>query len=115
MPRKRHPIDSHVGMRLRLCRTLCGWSQEQLAAAVGLTFQQIQKYEKGTNRIGCGRLYEFANVLDVPTSYFFDDLPAGLAATKAPAVPSDPVDASLLVASTERARRDTLELVRAYE
>lgn len=69
------PVDVHVGHRLRTCRTLIGMSQENLGTAVGLTFQQIQKYERGANRIGASRLYQFANVMDVPVSYFFDDMP----------------------------------------
>src|SRR6185369_2529188 len=65
------PVDVHVGSRVRLRRTLLGMSQEKLGTAIGLTFQQIQKYERGSNRIGSSRLYEFAKVLDVPVSYFF--------------------------------------------
>src|SRR5215467_7432999 len=70
-----HPVDVHVGARMRQRRTLLGMSQEKLGTAVGLTFQQIQKYERGTHRIGSSRLYEFAKVLDVPISYFFDEMP----------------------------------------
>lgn len=69
-----HPIDVHVGSRLRLRRLMLGLSQTQLANRVGLTFQQIQKYERGGNRIGASRLYELAESLDVPVSYFFDDM-----------------------------------------
>ena len=61
-----HPVDVHVGSRMRQRRTLLGMSQEKLGTAVGLTFQQIQKYERGSNRIGSSRLFEFAKVLDVP-------------------------------------------------
>ena len=71
-----HPVDVHVGARMRQRRTLLGMSQEKLGTAVGLTFQQIQKYESGSNRIGSSRLYEFAKVLDVPVSYFFDEMPS---------------------------------------
>src|SRR5204862_1600534 len=71
-----HPVDVHVGARMRQRRTLLGMSQEKLGTAVGLTFQQIQKYERGSNRIGSSRLFEFAKVLDVPVSYFFDEMPA---------------------------------------
>src|SRR6478609_5765393 len=71
-----HPVDVHVGARMRQRRTLPGMSQEKLGTAVGLTFQQIQKYERGANRIGSSRLYEFAKVLDVPVSYFFDEMPS---------------------------------------
>src|SRR5260370_738995 len=71
-----HPVDVHVGARMRQRRTLLGMSQEKLGTAVGLTFQQIQKYERGSNRIGSSRLFEFAKVLDVPVSYFFDEMPS---------------------------------------
>lgn len=68
-----NPTDKHVGSRVRIRRTALGKSQSWLADAVGLTFQQIQKYEKGTNRIGSSRLQQFANLLDVPVSFFFDE------------------------------------------
>lgn len=68
------PVDVHVGARIRLRRTLLGLSQENLADAVGLTFQQIQKYERGINRVGASRLYEFAKILNVPIGFFFDDM-----------------------------------------
>ena len=75
MPRF-HPVDIHVGARLRERRNLVGLSQSKLSESVGLTFQQIQKYERGTNRISSSRLYEFAKVLAVPVSYFFDEMPS---------------------------------------
>ena len=68
-----HPIDVHVGRRLRSRRTILGLSQEELGDAVSVTFQQIQKYERGSNRIGSSRLYEFAKILDVNVGYFFQD------------------------------------------
>ena len=61
-----NPVDVHVGARLRLRRTLSGMTQEQIGDLVGLTFQQIQKYERGTNRIGASRLYEFSGILEAP-------------------------------------------------
>ena len=67
-------VDAHVGRRLRRRRTSLGISQEQLGSALGLTFQQIQKYEKGQNRIGAGRLYRIAGILSVPVQYFFEGL-----------------------------------------
>src|ERR1700730_6493983 len=70
------PVDLHVGSRVRLRRTLLGMSQEKLGNAVGLTFQQIQKYERGANRIGASRLYDMSRVLDVPVQFFFDEMPA---------------------------------------
>ena len=69
-----NPIDVHVGSRVRLRRTLLGLSQEKLGEAIGLTFQQIQKYERGTNRIGASRLWELSAVLDVPMQFFFDEM-----------------------------------------
>jgi transcriptional regulator with XRE-family HTH domain len=75
--RRPHEVDIHVGQRLRMRRTLLGLSQGELARQVGLTFQQIQKYERGANRIGASRLAEFAAVLDVPPGWFFEDMPQG--------------------------------------
>jgi transcriptional regulator with XRE-family HTH domain len=69
-------VDKHVGSRLRARRLSLGMSQEKLGAAVNLTFQQIQKYEKGTNRVGASRLMQFAIILDVPPKYFFDGAPS---------------------------------------
>lgn len=69
-----HPVDLHVGKRLRLIRQVRGITQQKLADQVGVTFQQIQKYEKGTNRIGASRLFEFSRALDVSVSFFFDGL-----------------------------------------
>src|SRR5215216_762258 len=68
-----NPIDVRVGARLRLRRKMLGLSQEKLGEAIGLTFQQIQKYERGANRIGASRLYELSRVLDMPVSFFFED------------------------------------------
>lgn len=67
-----HPVDVHVGKRLRQKRTIMGMSQETLGKAIGVTFQQIQKYERGINRMGASRLYHFAKLLGVQVSYFFD-------------------------------------------
>ncbi|WAP70839.1 helix-turn-helix domain-containing protein [Jiella pelagia] len=78
--KKPNPIDTHVGSRVRLRRTMLGMSQEKLGEALGITFQQVQKYEKGSNRIGASRLQNIADVLKVPVSYFFEDAP-GSAAT----------------------------------
>src|SRR5450759_1684870 len=72
------PIDVHVGTRIRLRRTLLGMSQERLGEALGLTFQQVQKYERGVNRVGASRLFDLSRVLDVPISFFFDDMPDSL-------------------------------------
>jgi transcriptional regulator with XRE-family HTH domain len=70
------PVDVHVGQRLRLRRSIMGVSQTQLAEKVGLTFQAVQKYERGENRVSASRLYQFAQILGVPVAYFFDELPA---------------------------------------
>jgi transcriptional regulator with XRE-family HTH domain len=75
VPKKQaNPIDAQVGNRVRLRRMLVGMSQEKLGEMLGLTFQQVQKYEKGVNRIGAGRLYQVANILGVPISYFYEDV-----------------------------------------
>ncbi len=71
-----NPVDVHVGARIRLRRTLLGMSQDRLGTSLGITFQQIQKYERGMNRVGASRLQLMANVLDVPVSFFFDDAPS---------------------------------------
>jgi transcriptional regulator with XRE-family HTH domain len=71
-----HPIDVHVGGRVRLRRTMLGMSQDKLADFLGLTFQQIQKYEKGVNRIGASRVFEISRILGVPIQFFFDDYDA---------------------------------------
>jgi transcriptional regulator with XRE-family HTH domain len=109
------PIDVHVGSRIRLRRTLMGMSQERLGDSLGLTFQQVQKYERGVNRVGASRLYDLSRVLDVPIAFFFDDMPenrgptiAGVAGfAEKPQGYDAPSDDPL-------AKRETLELVRAY-
>ncbi len=109
-----NPVDVHVGGRVRLRRTLLGLSQEKLGEAVGLTFQQIQKYERGANRIGASRLFEFSRILEVPVSFFFDDMPEGQAVVDGRIAwgladqPQAPLEPDPLT------RRETLELVRAY-
>lgn len=69
-----HPVDTHVGKRIRLRRTMLGISQDQLGKEIGVTFQQIQKYERGINRVGSSRLYDFARVLNTDVGYFFDGM-----------------------------------------
>ncbi|MGI9422277.1 MAG: helix-turn-helix domain-containing protein [Hyphomicrobiaceae bacterium] len=73
--RRPNPIDVHVGGRVRFRRMLLGMSQEKLGERLGLTFQQVQKYEKGVNRIGASRLFELANVLGVDVQFFYDEAP----------------------------------------
>ncbi len=72
--RRANTVDSHVGTRVRLRRMLLGMSQEKLGESLGLTFQQVQKYEKGVNRIGASRLFDLAQVLGVPVQFFYDEL-----------------------------------------
>ena len=104
---KPNPIDIHVGSRVRQRRTLLGLSQGKLGEAVGLTFQQIQKYERGANRIGASRMYALSRVLDVPVAFFFEEMPSEITGKGGPAEgvkeEFDPL-----------AKRETLELVRAY-
>ena len=73
--KKPNPIDIHVGSRIRLRRNMLGMSQEKLGENLGITFQQIQKYEKGTNRVGASRLQAIASILSVPVAFFFEDAP----------------------------------------
>ncbi|MBZ9796670.1 helix-turn-helix domain-containing protein [Mesorhizobium sp. ES1-4] len=73
--KKPNPIDIHVGSRVRLRRNMLGMSQEKLGENLGITFQQIQKYEKGTNRVGASRLQAIASILGVPVAFFFEDAP----------------------------------------
>ena len=111
-----NPIDVHVGQRIRQRRTLLGMSQERLAEAIGLTFQQVQKYERGANRVGSSRLFDLARVLDVPISYFFEDMEAGVAA-KSPSRLMGVSESKMQAYAAEPdplAKRETLELVRAY-
>ncbi len=108
------PVDVHVGSRVRLRRTLLGLSQEKLGEAVGLTFQQIQKYERGANRIGASRMYDLSHVLDVPVSFFFDDMPEEI--KRRDDTPADRLG-DITHEEVEKdplTRRETLELVRAY-
>ncbi len=77
-----NPIDVHVGSRVRLRRMMLGMSQEKLGEHLGITFQQIQKYEKGTNRIGASRLQHIARVLSTPVSFFFEDAPGASSETR---------------------------------
>jgi len=112
-----NPVDVHVGRRMRLRRTLLGMSQEKLGEAIGLTFQQVQKYERGANRIGASRLYDLGRVLDVPISYFFDDMSGNTQAMSPMTVIKGTAAPAAEPAAYEpdpMAKRETLELVRAY-
>lgn len=110
---KPNPVDVHVGSRVRLRRTLLGLSQEKLGEAIGLTFQQVQKYERGANRIGASRLWDLSRVLDVPVSFFFEEMDDSVASRS----PRNVMRGAEEVEETEAdpmTKRETLELVRAY-
>ena len=104
------PVDIHVGARVRLRRTLLGMSQEKLGKALGLTFQQVQKYERGANRIGSSRLFQLSRILDVPVSFFFDEM-----TTDTTKKADGMAEGNKQVFEIDKlSRRETLELVRAY-
>jgi len=114
-----NPIDIHVGTRLRQRRMILGMTQEQLGKVVGLTFQQIQKYECGANRVGASRLYHLARLLNVPVSYFFEKMASELSGISTVSLsevdqaglgeaPSMPKDSELLK------ERDAMTILRAY-
>jgi len=110
---KPNPVDVHVGGRVRLRRTLLGMSQEKLGEALGLTFQQVQKYERGANRIGASRLWDLSRVLDCPVQFFFeemDDQTAGASPRHLNELSRD-ID---MPENDPMTKRETLELVRAY-
>ncbi|RAU21747.1 transcriptional regulator [Paramagnetospirillum kuznetsovii] len=110
-----NPIDAHVGTRLRLRRTLLGMSQDSLGMAIGMTFQQVQKYERGANRISASRLFDLSRTLDVPISYFFEGLSDAAQAASPAAVIKGSAPASVDdQGRSPMAKRETLELVRAY-
>jgi transcriptional regulator with XRE-family HTH domain len=103
-----NPIDKHVGSRVRMRRMMMGMSQEKLGDAIGLTFQQVQKYEKGTNRIGASRLQQISQTLQVPVAFFFEGAPIlgpALAVSDAP---------SLSYVSDFLATSDGLALTKAF-
>ena len=110
---KPHPVDIHVGARVRVRRKLLGMSQTTLGDALGMSFQQVQKYEKGTNRISSGRLYDLARVLEVPVNFFFDEMPKELAA-KSGGASRGASDGAEVFDPDIVSKRETLELVRAY-
>jgi len=101
-------VDVHVGHRVRLRRTLLGMSQEKLGDAIGLTFQQVQKYERGANRVSASRLFDLARTLEVSIGYFFDEMDEQVAGKPSLADPPATHRADPLT------KRETLELVRAY-
>lgn len=112
---KPHPVDTYVGKRLRTMRTLRGLSQESLGDKIGVSFQQIQKYERGINRMGSSRLYEFGKILGVAITYFFEGFEADNSNAASPyAPPGLAEDAQEGFAHENLTSRETLELVRAY-
>ena len=114
-----NPIYIHVGNRIRMRRNILGWSQEKLGDLLGLTFQQIQKYEKGLNRVSASRLWDFSVVMDTPISFFYDDMDKTVA-KQSPRMFSNPeadatLNEDLEVFNTDpMLKQETLELVRAY-
>ena len=108
-------VDVHVGKRVRLRRALLGMSQEQLGASLNITFQQLQKYERGANRISASRLWDFSQILDVQISYFFDDMTDDTIRSSPRRVSrGENIDFDDDNARDPMARRETLELVRTY-
>lgn len=105
MKNKKSPsaIDFHVGSRIRMRRLMVGMSQEKLGERLGITFQQVQKYEKGTNRVGSGRLHEIGRILGVPVSYFFEGQELGTSGERDASSPDSAVP-----------DKDSLELLQAF-
>jgi transcriptional regulator with XRE-family HTH domain len=103
-----NPIDKHVGGRVRMQRMLLGMSQEKLGDAIGLTFQQVQKYEKGANRVSASRLQQISDVLGVPVTFFFDDAPGLQRAASRDDAPSPDILTDFLATS------DGLALAKAF-
>jgi transcriptional regulator with XRE-family HTH domain len=119
-PKSEHPnpIDVHVGSRVRLRRTLLGLSQEKLGEAIGLTFQQVQKYERGTNRIGASRLWELSTVLGVPVQFFFGEIANETLVQMSRITSREPVidnGNTAVPTSGTITRPETLDLMRAYD
>ena len=116
-----NPVDVHVGNRIRLRRTLLGYSQQFMARKLGLTFQQVQKYEKGCNRVGASRLWDISKVLKVSMDFFFEDMDKDIE-NQSPMMQSMPDGEGCLMLNEEvdeidldpMKKQETLELVRAY-
>ena len=100
----KNPVDLHIGQRVRHRRWLLGMTQQQLAQSVGIRFQQIQKYESGANRVSASRLWDLAQALDIPVSFFFEGLINGKAAMNG----DGNVEAGVLQ------NKETMDLIRAY-
>lgn len=112
------PIDVHVGGRMQLRRTLMGLTQEQLAKAIGVSFQQVQKYERGLNRLSASRLFDVCQALGVPITYFFEDVPEDVLRSRKRntdvAEPAAIGGSARRVSSDLMAKTESLELVRSY-
>jgi transcriptional regulator with XRE-family HTH domain len=108
-PKAPNPVDRHVGSRVRMRRIMLGMSQEKLGEGLGLTFQQIQKYEKGTNRIGASRLQQICDILRIPVSFLFEGVPGGTINAEGDAEPPSPAYVAEFLATTEG-----LALIRAF-
>jgi transcriptional regulator with XRE-family HTH domain len=108
-------VDVHVGKRIRLRRTLLGMSQEQLGNALNITFQQVQKYERGANRVSASRLWDISQIVDVPISYFFEDMSdTTIKASPRKMTAGGGDNVIIEEVKDPMARRETLELVRSY-
>ncbi len=114
-----HPVDVHVGERVRMARKLRGMSQTELAKPLGLSFQQVQKFERGTNRVSAGRLFAVSRILELPISFFFDGLEMGSQeqsgngqAGNGHSDKEEPIDVTM--AADPALRHEILDLVRAY-
>jgi len=105
-------MDVHVGQRLRVRRSLLGLSQEKLADALGLTFQQVQKYERGSNRISAGRLYDLSTILDVPINYFFEQF--GIVQNEHDASSASHNELEDFNCEDLMTKKETLDLIRTY-
>jgi len=110
---KPNPVDVHVGNRVRLRRTLLGMSQEKLGESLGLTFQQVQKYERGANRIGASRLWDLSRVLDCPVAFFFEEMDSETQSASPRNLSVETPDLEPREGD-QMTKRETLELVRAY-
>lgn len=115
-----NPVDIHVGKRIRLRRTILHITQQQMADMLGLTFQQVQKYEKGMNRVGASRLWDISRVLEVPMGFFFEDMDASVA-SQSPRMINRPLSGVDFVREDHNGldidpmkKEETLELIRAY-
>lgn len=120
MPRTRqeeegpHPVDTYVGAKVKTRRLMLGLSQEELAKSIGLTFQQVQKYERGTNRISVSRLADISRALKSPIDYFLDGC-ANIAQSRKPALKGVSDNRQEKLEPDPMTRRDVLDLVRAYQ